>query len=189
MIDRDLLQRVLIVDDDLRLRALLGEFVADLGATEVRYCGSVSQCLDELRAFRPTLLLLDFKLSDGTGMEALRHHQVIATWPTTIVLSGGADATDAFEFGRLGAGGFVQKPVTLEGLRRAIEHAQPQSQDLVPLLRGIVGQASIQDVQQLVRGTMLTEAISQANGNRRAAARILRVSRQLVQHMLKSTGA
>jgi transcriptional regulator with PAS, ATPase and Fis domain len=48
-----------------------------------------------------------------------------------------------------------------------------------------VGQRQIHEVQDEVRETMLREALGRARGSRRAAAKLLRVSRQLVQHMLR----
>jgi hypothetical protein len=44
---------------------------------------------------------------------------------------------------------------------------------------------AIHDVEELARGTMVREALARSQGSRTGAARLLRVSRQLLQHILR----
>ncbi len=57
--------------------------------------------------------------------------------------------------------------------------------DLTPLLRAVVGRKSVHQVEEQVRATMVAEALARANGNLSSAARMLSISRQLLQHILK----
>ena len=57
--------------------------------------------------------------------------------------------------------------------------------DLTPYVRASVGIVPLQHIEEHVRHTMLQEALARSGGNRRGAARMLKVSRQLLQHMLR----
>jgi two-component system, response regulator RegA len=48
-----------------------------------------------------------------------------------------------------------------------------------------VGRVPLHELEAEVRHAMLGEAIARAEGSRRGAARLLSVSRQLMQHMLR----
>lgn len=64
--------------------------------------------------------------------------------------------------------------------------AEGVSDALLEMLRTAVGQIGVRDLEGLVRSTMVAEAIGRTGGNRRAAARLLGVSRQHLQHMLRA---
>lgn len=53
------------------------------------------------------------------------------------------------------------------------------------VLRQTVGHKPLSDVQTEVRAVMLDEALARSQGSRRGAARRLRMSRQLLQYLLR----
>jgi transcriptional regulator with PAS, ATPase and Fis domain len=59
--------------------------------------------------------------------------------------------------------------------------------DLAPHLKSAVGLVPIKSVEQTVRSTMVSEALARGGGSRRAAARVLSISRQLLQHILRKS--
>jgi DNA-binding NtrC family response regulator len=177
-------QRVLVVEDKAELRrtlerVLLGRF------PEVRSAARVAEAVALLESWRPDLLLLDVELPDGTAVDVMRAAMRCEAVPLAVAMSGRAAPAQSFELARLGVRTYLQKPLDLALLERALDDAIENPPDLQPFVRSVVGQRQIHEVQDEVRETMLREALGRARGSRRAAARLLRVSRQLVQHMLR----
>jgi two-component system, response regulator RegA len=175
---------VLVVEDHARARTTLCEFLLRIGA-KCRGCESYAEALAALDCITPDIVLLDVCLGEHTARDVLLELRRRAVLPIVIVLSGEARCADVFELAQLGARTFLPKPVTPEELLRALEHATQTTPDLVPIIRTAVGHISIHDAQSLLRRTMISAALGKAQGNRSGAARVLQISRQLLQHMLR----
>jgi CheY-like chemotaxis protein len=65
------MKRVLVVDDELFIRQVVGDVLQDEGYG-VLFAGSGHSMLDLLTTERPDLVLLDVMMPDGDGREALR---------------------------------------------------------------------------------------------------------------------
>jgi DNA-binding NtrC family response regulator len=57
--------------------------------------------------------------------------------------------------------------------------------ELENLLRSSVGRVGVRELMAAARRVMVAEALARTGGNRRAAARLLGVSRQTLQHMVR----
>jgi DNA-binding NtrC family response regulator len=177
-------QRVLVVEDRRELRRTLERALAER-FPEVRTAASVAEAVALLASFRPELLLLDVELPDGTAVDVMEAAIRGESVPIAVAMSGRAGPSESFDLARLGVRTYLPKPIDLAVLERAIDAAISTPPDLGPHVRSSVGQRAIHEVQEEVRDTMLREALGRAGGSRRAAAKLLRVSRQLVQHMLR----
>ena len=177
--------RALVVEDDSRFAEELRRFLEERG-TATRVHADVRGALQCVREFRPTLVLLDFRLADDNANVFLEELQRITPWPYCIAFSGEALAVDAFELARLGVRKFLAKPFHPRELQALLDCDSPKAADLVPALRGLVGAESVTQVEDLVRQTMVGEALTRCGGNRSAAARLLDVSRQMLQHIVRS---
>ena len=112
---------ILVVDDELGIRALLSEILTDEGhsvemaenAAEARAC--------RLR-MRPDLVLLDIWMPDVDGITLLKEwgSASLLTMPV-IMMSGHGTIDTAVEATKFGAMAFLEKPVTLQKLLRAVE--------------------------------------------------------------------
>jgi DNA-binding NtrC family response regulator len=145
----------------------------------------VAEAVALLESWRPELLLLDVELPDGTAFDVMKAAMRGDSVPIALAMSGRAGPIQSFDLARLGVRTYLPKPLDLAVLERALDEAISQPPDLEPYVRSSVGQRAIHEVQEEVRDTMLREALGRARGSRRAAAKLLRVSRQLVQHMLR----
>lgn len=177
-------ERVFVIEDDLALcrtlsRALEGRFET------VRTAHSVAGAVVLFDEQLPDLLIMDVELPDGSAVDVMREVMRRDAVPLAIAMSGQATPTQGFELAQLGVRTYLTKPLTLASLERAIDEVISKPVELGPHIRTIVGQASIHEVEAEVRGTMLREAIGRSGGNRRGAARLLQISRQLIQHMLR----
>jgi two-component system response regulator RegA len=133
----------------------------------------------------PDLLLLDVALPDGRAGDVLDAVRDLSPAPRIIALSGAAGPDESFALAARGVRLYLKKPINLAELEHAVKVALSEPPDLVPHVRSAVGLIPIQDVEEKVRATMVDEALARGKGSRRAAARALGISRQLLQHILR----
>ncbi|MBN9159754.1 MAG: hypothetical protein BGO98_42635 [Myxococcales bacterium 68-20] len=178
------MQRLLIIEDDPSLRRAL---VAALSthAAVVRACSTVAEARATLPDFRPELMVLDVSLPDGDAFDVLASAHALPAMPIVIGISGEARADQAFRLAQRGVRAFIPKPLDLATLERALSSVLAEPPDLVPHLRAAVGCAPVREVEAVVRRTMVSEALGRTRGSKNGAAKILRVSRQLLQHMVR----
>jgi DNA-binding NtrC family response regulator len=134
---------------------------------------------------RPELMLLDVELIGCDPFQVLELASRIAPAAAVIAVSGGVDTEQAFHLAQRGVRVYLKKPLTAEQLRQAIHQALCQKPDIVPQLRAAVGLVGIRELEHTVRRTMIAEALARCGGNRSGAARLLEVSRQLLQYMMR----
>lgn len=181
--------RALIVEDNAALQLTLKE-VALQRVDEVDTCSSVAEVAALIRTtdqLQFGLVLLDFKLPDGTGLGVLSQLEQLATQAPVVAISGEATPEDTFLLARKGVRCFLRKPFGLEQLRAAVAEALDTAPDPLPELRATVGHRNIRDVEADVRRALVAEALAKTNGSVRGAAALLGISRQHLQHILKET--
>jgi DNA-binding NtrC family response regulator len=175
---------VIVVEDNAPLREALCSALSG-PAADVRGVASLAELRSALQTRVPELVILDFELPDGDGFDVLAALEACAPAPVLVAISGVAGPDAAFRLAQAGVREYLTKPIDLEALGAAIERASRRAPDLKPHLRAAVGRLPLGRVEDLVRSTMVCEALSRRGGSRRAAARQLEVSRQLLQHMLR----
>lgn len=175
----------LVVEDNAALRLTLCSVLAQLLDGPVRGADGLSSCTAVLHTFHPDLVVLDVELGDGDAFDALTLLSQLPVAPRVVVVSGVAGPDEAFRLAQLGVRRYVQKPINLDSLEETIRSTLQEPPDLTPHLRVSVGIVPLQHLEEQVRQTMLEEALARSGGNRRGAARLLQVSRQLLQHMLR----
>jgi DNA-binding NtrC family response regulator len=178
-----LLRSALVIDDDPTLRAALATFLREQHL-RVGTAASAAEAIEQLRA-KPDLVLLDVRLPDGDAFTVLEHARRLAPAPIRIALSGEASPEDAFRLAEYGVRNFLQKPVGLGELWDAILSAAERPPDLAPLVQQTVGHLSLRQLTTKVREEAIKQALARARGSRTGAARILKVTRQAVQQMLR----
>ena len=114
---------ILVVDDEHGIRDLLWEILNDEG-----HQVELAQNAAEARAARskgcPDLVLLDIWMPDTDGVTLLKEWSVagLLTMPV-IMMSGHATIDTAVEATKIGALAFLEKPITLQKLLKAVEQA------------------------------------------------------------------
>jgi DNA-binding NtrC family response regulator len=177
-------KRVLLVEDEPALRPMIARFLRSKGL-QVHEASLVSEGI-ALLTVHPDLVIADFQLPDGSASALLARAQTLLPVPVLIVLSGLATRGEVFNLCKHGVRQFLEKPVSLSQLWEAIELALHTPPEYLPVVRGIVGHQSVQHVLSDVRSAMVTQSLAMAAGNRSRAARLLGVSRQAVQKMMRS---
>ena len=112
---------ILVVDDELGIRDLLSEILNDEGH-QVDLAENAAQARTARAAARPDLVLLDIWMPDTDGVTLLKEWSAsgLLTMPV-IMMSGHATIDTAVEATRIGAMAFLEKPITLQKLLKAVE--------------------------------------------------------------------
>ena len=99
---------VLIVDDDEKLRKLLGEYLSGY-AFSVRFLEDGSREMEEIRREAPDMVILDVMLPDRDGFDILRDIRGVSRVPVIMLTAKGEDA-DRIVGLELGADDYLPKP-------------------------------------------------------------------------------
>ena len=112
---------ILVVDDELGIRDLLSEILNDEGH-QVDVAENAAQARAARALARPDLVLLDIWMPDTDGVTLLKEWSSsgLLTMPV-IMMSGHATIDTAVEATKIGAIAFLEKPITLQKLLKAVE--------------------------------------------------------------------
>jgi two-component system response regulator PilR (NtrC family) len=114
--------QVLVVDDEPDIRELLELTLAKMGLG-VDAVGSIAEAKERLKGERYDLCLTDMRLSDGEGLELVRHIAGLAIDLPVAVITAYGSAENAVAALKAGAFDYVSKPVGLEQLRALVKSA------------------------------------------------------------------
>jgi DNA-binding NtrC family response regulator len=190
--------RVLIVEDELRMREMLVRAVAELGLG-VGAARTAEQALRMLDADAPpwTILVLDLNLPGADGLECLQMARSRRPYLQAIVLTGFGNLAAAQRAIRLHVIDFLTKPFVLDDLETALSRAQERLRAFatsggnattadLPLV-GLDGSheaddepATLADVER----DHILAALARHSGNRAAAARDLGISERTLYYRL-----
>ena len=114
---------ILVVDDELGIRALLSEILTDEGHT-VELAENAAQARQVRESVRPDLVLLDIWMPDVDGVTLLKEWSAGGQLSMPVIMMSGHGTIDtAVEATKVGASAFLEKPITLQKLLRAVEQA------------------------------------------------------------------
>ena len=115
--------RLLIVDDSNMIRSRISRVVQNGGLANVSLVGLArngAEALRIARATQPDVVTMDLTMPEMDGVECIQ--QMLQMLPKTniLVVSALSDKTTAIQALRLGARGFVAKPVSDDELKIAL---------------------------------------------------------------------
>ena len=118
---------ILVVDDEHGIRDLLWEILNDEGHN-VELAENAAQARAARTRERPDLVLLDIWMPDTDGVTLLKEWSASGslTMPV-IMMSGHATIDTAVEATKIGALAFLEKPITLQKLLKAVEQGLARS--------------------------------------------------------------
>jgi len=175
--------RVLVVDDEDDIRALIDEILSEEGYS-VTVAANAAAAREARDNGRHDLILLDIWMPDTDGISLLREWSEQDALDCPVVMMSGHGSVDtAVEATRLGASDFVEKPLSLAKLlrtvERALENARKQpgtSRSMLPSLLAPVGRSPLmkslrEKVKQFAGHDSPVLLIGEAGAGRGAFAR------------------
>ena len=123
---------ILVVDDELGIRDLLSEILNDEGHS-VELAANATQARAARNAGVFDLVLLDIWMPDTDGVTLLKEWAASGqlTMPV-IMMSGHATIDTAVEATRIGALAFLEKPITMQKLLKAVEQGLAKNASTPP---------------------------------------------------------
>jgi DNA-binding NtrC family response regulator len=114
---------ILVVDDELGIRALLSDILTDEGHS-VELAENAAQARLKREQCKPDLVLLDIWMPDVDGVTLLKEWGANGQLTMPVIMMSGHGTIDtAVEATKVGAQAFLEKPITLQKLLRAVDQA------------------------------------------------------------------
>jgi len=170
---------VLVVDDEPDIRELLELTLVKMGL-DVESVGSIAEAKERLKSDRYDLCLTDMRLSDGEGLELVRHIAGLGVDLPVAVITAHGSTENAVAALKAGAFDYVSKPVGLEQLRALVKSALSLPDSAAAPAKGqrLLGEsAPLAQVRELIGKLARTQApvyISGESGSgKELAARLI----------------
>jgi two-component system response regulator PilR (NtrC family) len=171
--------QVLIVDDEPDIRELLELTLLRMGLRPVSV-GTIAEAKERLGGERFDLCLTDMRLTDGDGLELVRHIAALPLDLPVAVITAHGSTENAVAALKSGAFDYVSKPVGLEQLRALVRSALslPDAQQRAERGQQLLGgSAPLEQVRALIAKLARTQApvyISGESGSgKELAARLI----------------
>jgi DNA-binding NtrC family response regulator len=117
------MSQILVIDDEVGIRELLSEILTDEGH-DVATAENAATARAAREARRPDLVLLDIWMPDTDGVTLLKEWAAAGqlTMPV-LMMSGHATIDTAVEATKIGAAGFLEKPIGMQKLLASVKQA------------------------------------------------------------------
>jgi two-component system response regulator RegA len=167
---------LLLVDDDEVLRERLARALERRGY-QVRTAASAEQALALAQAQPPRYAILDLRMPGRSGLELLRELRLLDANCQALILTGYGSIPTAVEATRLGAIGYLQKPVDANDVVAALGRLEGASGvDASPIETPSLARAEWEHIQRV---------LADCGGNVSEAARRLGIHRRSLQRKLQ----
>ena len=150
---------ILVVDDELGIRDLLWEILNDEGHS-VEVAENAAQARAARLRERPDLVLLDIWMPDTDGVTLLKEWSSagVLTMPV-IMMSGHATIDTAVEATKIGALAFLEKPITMQKLLKAVEQGLARgSVRKLPVPVPVIVQSAVQALDAIASSGQVVPA-------------------------------
>src|SRR5689334_11286124 len=125
---------ILIIDDETALVRSLSFALRNEGFT-VEGAPSAAEGRLAAERLQPSLVLLDLRLPDGTGIEVLEHLRATSPGLPVVMISAHGDARTAVRAVKMGAFDYLTKPFELDDLLLTIRSAIERERMSVEIAR------------------------------------------------------
>jgi len=115
--------KVMVVDDQTSMRAMIRRTLQDLGFRDVRDKASAIEALEDIRANRVHLVISDYNMPEMDGLQFLEEVRKDAVIGKTvfIMLTASAEKEIVQKAAQMGVNNYVVKPFTPAALKEKIE--------------------------------------------------------------------
>jgi len=117
--------RILVVDDEPKLGALVAEMLQADGHAVIRSAGG-REALERLGAERFDVVLTDLRMPEVDGLGVLRGARALSPAPEVVVMTAYGTAQNAVEAMKAGAADYLVKPFSMDELRLRVRRLAAQ---------------------------------------------------------------
>lgn len=121
--------KVLIVDDSVLMRRMIGETLAAAGWEVVGEAGDGREAVEKYRELQPDAVTMDIVMPETNGIQALEEILEIDPQARVVVVSALNQTRMISEAIRKGAHDFIAKPFLPEQLQNTLAHCLPGKQN------------------------------------------------------------
>ncbi|MEI6835063.1 MAG: response regulator, partial [bacterium] len=157
--------KILIVDDERLQRETLSAILSDLGHETVA-SGGVQDAVKELQSATFDLILTDFKMPDGSGLDVASKAKQLMPETLVFVMTAYAEVSSVIDAMRVGVADYFLKPLNVELLLRKIRLLNDHK-DLL---------AEVTDLRARINATSTSTLLGQSDGMGRVRTMIGQVS-------------
>jgi DNA-binding NarL/FixJ family response regulator len=178
--------RVLVVDDHQVVRQGLRTFL-DV-QDDIAVVGEAADgagCVAEAERLRPDVILLDLRMPDGDGVQALRDLRARGNPAKVLVVTSFTDASTVLPAVRAGAGGYVYKDVDPPALAAAIRAVHAGHVLLHPDVAGLLaaGEPGEGVAQLTAREREVLAELARGRSNREIARALVVTEKTVKTHV------
>ena len=145
--------QILVVDDEIGIRELLSEILADEGH-DVRVAENAAAARQARDEARPDLVLLDIWMPDTDGITLLKEWVAGGQLTMPVIMMSGHGTIDtAVEATKVGALDFLEKPIGMQKLLAAVSHGLERGQKRAPVglsLAAFTRSAPLKDLRRRI---------------------------------------
>jgi len=163
---------LLIVDDDAPFRTRLMRAFSDRGF-DVAGAGSYDEAIAVAQVDTPELALVDLRLPGKSGLDVVKALKDLDATTSIVVLTGYGSIATAVDSVKLGATGYLTKPVDAEQILAAFERTVP-TERAAPTAQSLAR----------VEWEHIQRVLADCDGNLSQAARVLGIHRRSLQRKL-----
>ena len=128
---------IMIIDDDPLICRTLSRYIRNMGH-DVHSSLTLEEGLKDLSSRPCDVLLLDVRLPDGNGLEALSDIRQLSSAPEVIIITGKGDPDGAEAAIKSGAWAYLEKPPRMEDLKlqliRTLEYRKERVESRQPVV-------------------------------------------------------
>lgn len=122
-------KRILVVDDEVGIRELLSDILLDEGY-QVQLAENASAARLMVEQVKPDLVLLDIWMPDTDGITLLKEWEKNQQLMMPVIMMSGHGSIDtAVESTKIGAYGYLEKPISLQKLLKTVSNALKQNEN------------------------------------------------------------
>jgi DNA-binding NtrC family response regulator len=147
---------ILVVDDEAHTRLTLEKALEPLGY-RVLLAAAAAEAIAALDDSRIELVLLDLQMPGGSGMEVLRHIERHRPGLRVVMITAHGTIDSAVESMKLGALDLIQKPFSVDQIRRLVEREMDESERASAAIADYLEQ--VDRAREKIRRSDLTGAV------------------------------
>ena len=113
---------ILVVDDEQAIRESISMFLSEKGH-EIHTAAGINSAIAVYELFRPPVVILDIRLPDGNGLDALVRMRSFYPLSKIIMITAFQDMETTIEAMKRGAYDYIHKPLDADELSKTVADA------------------------------------------------------------------